>query len=148
MMLVEASVDHVVPLAASMRDADRLEVGAFGRSPDDALRNSLASSLWALTAMVDDKPEAMIGVSPANMIEGLGVPWMLGSEMIYDHARDLVQYGPGIIAEMEKTFPRLENFVSADNERSIRFLRHWNWEVSERQTTIGGIAFVRFSNRV
>lgn len=141
-----ASPDHVPVLADNMREADRKETGALGRTPHQALSRSLAASLWALTAIVDETPEAMLGVAPLNMIEGVGVPWMLGSEKIYDHARDLVRHGPKIIAEMERTFPLLENYVSSDNDRAIRFLRHWNWEISERQTNMGGVDFVHFAN--
>jgi hypothetical protein len=127
-----------------MRDADRIEVGALGRSPEQALRAGLGASLWALTALVDEEPHAMIGVAPKNMMEGLGVPWMLGSESIYDHGRELVRYGPGIIAEMRRSFERLENIVHIENHRAIRFLRHFGWEISDEPVTIGGIDFVRF----
>lgn len=128
-----------------MRDADRLEVGAFGKTPETALRHALASSVWALTALVDDTPEAMMGVSPKSMIEGIGVPWMLGSEKIYDHARDLVRYGPAIIGEMRRGFERLENVVHQENHRALRFLRHFGWTISDTPETIGGLDFVRFS---
>lgn len=128
-----------------MREADRLEVGAFGKSPETALTRGLTASVWALTALVDDKPEAMMGVTPLNMIEGIGVPWMLGSERIYDHGRVLLKYGPGIIAEMRSSFERLENLVHTENHRALRFLRHFGFRVSDKRETIGGLEFVRFS---
>lgn len=145
MRLVEAEASHIAPLAARMREMDRIEVGAFGRTPETALRLGLASSVWALTALVDEEPHAMMGVSPRNMIEGVGIPWMLGSERIYDHGRDLVRYGPSIIAEMRRSFERLENVVHTGNVRAIRFLRHFGWEISEQLETHGGVEFVRFS---
>ena len=90
----------------------------------------------------------MMGVAPVNMLEGVGVPWMLGSERIYDHARDLARYGPRIIAEMRASFERLENYVHTENDRAIRFLRHFGFEVSDEPVTVGGIEFVRFGNCV
>lgn len=131
-----------------MRDADRIEIGAFGRTPWSALRSGLAASVWALTAMVEDEPHAMLGVAPINVMEGVGVPWMLGSERIYSHARDFIRYGPDIIAEMGRGFERLENMVHVDNGRAIRFLRHFGFSFSDSRETYGGIDFVRFSNRV
>lgn len=145
MKLVAAEPAHVPHLAATMREADRIEVGAIGRTPESALRMGLASSLWALTAIDDGEPLAMLGVCPRNMMAGDGVPWMLGSERIYDRARELVRYGPAIIAEMRSRFERLENVVHIDNVRAIRFLRHFGWSVSEEPETIGGLPFVRFS---
>jgi GNAT superfamily N-acetyltransferase len=144
--LVEADASHIPALAANMREADRIEIGAFGRTPAKALGSGLSSSVWALTALVDDEPHAMMGVVPVNVLDGIGVPWMLGSERIYDHARDLVRYGPGIIAEMRRGFERLENMVHVDNHRAIRFLRHLGWTISDCRETYGGIEFVRFSN--
>lgn len=142
--LIAAEPDHIPTLAARMREADVIEVGAFGRTPETALRSGLASSLWALTAVVDDEPHAMMGVAPLNMIEGIGIPWMLGSELIYEHGRDLIRYGPAIIAEMRQGFERLENVVHTENHRALRFLRHFGWEISEQEEAHGGLAFVRF----
>lgn len=144
MRLVPADASHIPALANVMRHADRLEVGAMGMAPDKALRHGLASSLWALTAM-EDEPIAMLGVMPVNMIDGVGSPWMLGSERIYDHARDLVRFGPGLIAEMRASFERLENVVHTGNDRALRFLRHFGWTISEQREIYGGVEFVRFS---
>ena len=145
MILIPAEQDHVSALAARMREADRLEVGAFGKTPERALRLGLSSSLWALTATVDDEPHAMMGVSSLNMIDGVGVPWMLGSDLIYEHGRDLLRYGPRIIAEMGRGFERLENAVHIENARALRFLRHFGFQISEKQETFGGLQFVRFT---
>lgn len=146
MNLVAAERSHIPHLAASMREWDRVECGAIGHSPEHALSEGLSRSLWALTALADGGPVAMLGVAPRSMIEGVGVPWMLGSDAIYDGARELVAYGPSIIAEMEATFPVLRNMVAADNGRAIRFLRHWGWQISSRRVPVGGIDFVEFSN--
>lgn len=147
-MLVPAERAHIPDLAARMREWDVAECRALGREPADALADGVSRSLWALTALVDGKPEAMMGVVPLSVIEGTGVPWMLGTEAVYRHARDLARYGPGIIAEMEATFPTLANFVAAGNARAIAFLKHWGWRISSKRVAVGGVDFVEFSNRV
>ena len=146
MRLVAAEPSHIPALAEAMRDWDVTECAAMGHSPAEALRDGLGRSLWALTALVDDEPVAMMGVCPLSMIEGTGVPWMLGTEAVYRGARELVRYGPAIISEMEETFPTLSNFVAADNDRAIRFLKHWGWRISSKRVAVGGIDFVEFSN--
>lgn len=143
-MLVAADPAHIPHLAATMRPVDVVEVGAFGRSPEGALRHSLASSLWALTVFENGDPIAMLGVTPKNMMLGSGVPWMLGSERIYRNARALVSLAPIVISEMRSTFPILENLVSVDNARAHSFLRHCGWQLSEEITEVGGVQFVRF----
>lgn len=145
MRLVAAEREHIVPLAAVMREADRIECAAQGRGPEAALRMALASSVWALTALVDGEPHAMMGVSPVSVMEGRGTPWMLGSERVYDHGRDLLRHGPPIVAEMRACFESLENVVHVENHRALRFLRHFGFLISDQRETIGGLEFVRFS---
>lgn len=145
-MLVAATASHIPALAASMREWDMIECAVCGHSPEAALADGLSRSLWALTALVDDEPVAMMGVCPRSMIEGTGVPWMLGTDAIYGGARELVRWGPGIIREMERTFPVLSNMVAAGNDRAMRFLRHWGWRISLERVAVGGIDFVEFSN--
>jgi hypothetical protein len=142
--LVEADASHIPFLAEHMRPADVVECAAFGRTPVAALKNGLTSSLWALTAIVDDAPHAMMGVVSRSMIEGIGVPWMLGTERVYDHPRDLVRFGPSIVAEMHATFGHLENVVSADNARALRFLTHVGFEICDTLINVGGTSFVHF----
>ena len=89
----------------------------------------------------------MMGVTSRSMVEAIGVPWMLGTERVYDHARDLVRYAPMILAEMHATFETLENLVSADNDRAIRFLSHVGFEIYEPVSMVGGTAFVHFCKR-
>lgn len=147
MRLVEAAASHIPFLAEHMRPADVAECEAFGRTARSGLENALRSSLWALTAIVDDEPHAMMGVASRSMLESVGVPWMLGSERIYDHARDLVRYSPVILAEMHVTFDCLENLVSADNDRALRFLRHVGFEFHDDPIMVGSTEFVHFRKR-
>lgn len=142
--LEPASPDHIGILAATMRECDVIEVGALGRSPRQALDHALSSSMWALTALEDGKPVAMLGVTPISMMESKGIPWMLGSDRIYDNARALVELGAPVVDAMRETFRTLENVVSVRNRRAQRFLRHWGWRISEDVAVIGGVEFVRF----
>lgn len=144
MTLVEAEPSHIPYLAAHMRKPDIEECAAFERGPGAALRHGLGSSLWALTAIVDGEPHAMMGVAPRNMMAGEGVPWMLGTERVYDHGRDLVRLTPAILGEMFAAFSHLENLVSMANDRAIRFIRHAGFELSPEPVMVGGVAFARF----
>lgn len=144
MRLVPADASHIPFLAEHMRPADVVECGAMGRRPHEALTNGLKTSLWALTAIVDDEPHAMMGVVSKSMMEGVGVPWMLGTERVYDHGRDMIRNAPAILAEMHATFRILENYVSADNDRAVRFLRHVGFEFRSEISMVRGTAFVRF----
>lgn len=127
-----------------MREADRIECAAKGRGPRDALVLSLASSDFALTALVDDSPHAMFGVGPLNLADSVGVPWFLGTDEVFRHPRELLRYGPRVVAAMHDRFRRLENVVSADNARALSLLAKLGFQVEGEAGLIGGVPFVRF----
>ena len=142
--LVPATPAHVGRIAARMREADVVESRALGYTPKQALRIGLQGSLLALTARVDGKAEAMMGLAPVSLIEGVGRPWMLESDLIYRHGRDLIAFGPSIISAMRDSSPVLRNVVSRDNGRAIRLLKRWGFAVGDEVEMIGGVPFLTF----
>jgi hypothetical protein len=128
-----------------MREMDRIEARALGRSPKEALRSGLRCSLDAITALdPEGKPQAMMGVVPISMMEGRATVWMLGSDAIYNHGRDLLTYGPLILERWLETFRRLENIVAVENVKAIRLLRHWGFVFGKSVEQHGGVAFLPF----
>lgn len=127
-----------------MREMDRKECEAFGHSPKQALRRGLIESDWTYTALVDGRPEAMFGIVTESAIEGLGRPWMLGTDEVYRHGRDLLAIGPRVAARMLDSSRSLSNLVSAANSRAIRLLERWGFTVEEQQQVIGGVPFREF----
>lgn len=143
--LVPARRVHVGPIASRMRAVDRLECEAFGRSPRQALRLGLSSSLICMTAMVGGRAEAMFGLSPVSLIEGVGCPWFLGTDVVYRHGRDMLALGPRVIAVFRDSCPVLEQLCSAGNGRALRLLRRWGFTVGDDVRMIGGTAFHPFA---
>lgn len=127
-----------------MREADRTECAALGRSPKEGLRIGLRMSLNPITALVDDKPEAMFGAVPVSMVGGRAIVWMLGTDEVYRHGRALMALGPKIVDDMLSTFRSLENVVSVDNSRAIRFLARMGFHVGGPVRDYGGVGFVPF----
>lgn len=140
--LVPASAAHVGRLANRMREIDQREVIAMGMGPKQALRVALAGSVWSLTVMIDDFPHAMFGVSPISAWKGR--PWFLGSDEIYRHGREMLTMGARAVEQMLVSFSKLENVVSKENERAIRLLKRWGFEVEAEVLEIGDMAFHRF----
>jgi hypothetical protein len=143
--LVPASVVHVGPIATRMRPADVAECAAFGHSPKEALRRGIAASVDCFTALVNGRPEAMMGLRPGNLLEGLGQPWMLGTEAIYENPRAMLALGPKVIALWRDSTPNLRNLVWSENVRAIRMLRRWGFEIGDEVEMIRGLTFVNFT---
>jgi hypothetical protein len=136
---------HVNPLAFRMRECDRHECWALGRTPKDALRLSLRTSLHALTALDDGgKVLAMFGVCPTGILTGKGVPWFLGTEGVFDYGRDLMLRGPRIIRWWGEDFDLMENIVSRENVKAIALLQKWGAVIGGEVQTHRGIEFVNF----
>jgi hypothetical protein len=142
--LIPASPAHIGSIANRMREWDVREAAAFGHSPKQALRLGLSASLWAITAKVDGRPEAMLGVCPTSLIEGRGQPWMLATDMAYGQARAFAEGWRPIVARMQADFLRLENWVAAGNERAITFLRHVGFTIDADVDDVRGLPMRRF----
>jgi hypothetical protein len=107
-----------------MREADKVEVMAScGRSPVDALYESVYGSTRCWTGMVDDKPAFIFGVAPLSLMGGVGSPWLLGTDKVLEVKREFLENSKPYVAEMWLLFPTLKNFVDVRNKVSIRWLK-------------------------
>lgn len=110
---------------------DRVECAASGHSPKQALRLGLRGSTLCWTAKVDGRAEAMFGLVVTSALGGTGTPWLLGTDEVYCHGREMLRWGPVFLARMVELAPSLSNVVAADNTRAIRFLRRLGFEVDD-----------------
>lgn len=143
--LKPARLVHTGPIAAGMREIDREECRALGRSPKSAVRWGLATSLSAYTAIGDGKPVAMIGVGAESMLEGKGTIWMLGTEDVFRSARALLTYGPLLIDMWLERFRVLENIISLDNTKGINLLMKLGFTMDITDVRVlNGVEFIPF----
>ncbi len=126
-----AEKKHLWAVAANMREADREEIWASGRrTPLEALSISLNSSRMAWTAMAGDMPFAMFGVAP-SFIPWVGIPWLLATPRIEKARIPFLRQSRDFVDEMQSRFKVLENYVSAENRVSLKWLNFCGF-------TIGG----------
>ena len=123
--IVPALPEHIDAVAADMRAEDRREIWASHRhTPAEALQRSLGRSELAWTCFVHGVPAFMWGVSrQGSLISRVGAPWLLGSERIYAVRREFLKQSRAYVDLMQERFPRLENYVHAENALSIRWLK-------------------------
>lgn len=134
-------------LAANLRKSDRAELAAVGfDDPLPAIAGSVAVSPRCWSAFADGELACIIGVSPFD--GATGSPWMLGTSLLDAHSRVLVRKTPEYIALMLKAFPRLLNFVHAENTTSVRWLRRLGFTLAEPQPYgVRGELFHQFEMR-
>lgn len=124
--LAPPTSDDIKELAAGLRAQDRAELDACGQYNHlEAIRRSVESSRWSFAVRVDGGLAAIMGVSPAGtLLSPIGVPWMLGTDLVPKHRRTLATLAPEYIRRMMREFPVLMNLVHARNTVSVRWLKH------------------------
>lgn len=134
----------VARIARDMAAIDIAECAAFGYGPKAALRSALAASAYAFTGCVDDRAEALFGLSPVSMLEGHGHPWFLGTERARAGSREFLTIAPALLADLAKLYPRMDGWVAARNARAIRWLRRLGFVLDGEMVQSRGETMLRF----
>lgn len=115
-------LEDCVRLAPRLRKADRDEIEAStGQTPLDALTTGLAASAQAGGIYHGREPIALFGVVPWP--DGVGSPWLLGSDDILTHWREFARRSREELDLLRPPWVRLENHVDVRNEVHVRWLR-------------------------
>lgn len=113
-------------LARVMREADAKEVKAsHGHTPYEALLNSYKQSYTCSSWVFNGQVIAMCGV--AKMDKHTGSPWLLGSDELVKTPRvtfALLRESTKWIERKQKNHPLMLNYVHAENEASLKWLKH------------------------
>lgn len=128
-----ASQHDVDAFAGRLRPDDAAEVEAFGVSQRDGLRTSLDASLSAWAAYDDGEPVAIWGVAAADIMGGVGRPWLLTTGAVERNKRAFMVTSRNLWRLMRPLFPRWENWVDARYSRSLRWLTWLGFTIGEAQ---------------
>ncbi len=145
--LQAGDIEHV---AANLRAADLAELQALHGPGVDVL-SSLAMSVQCSDAPmvidIDGQAQAVLGCAPVCLLDGSGVPWLLGTDALSRHPRFMVEEGRRVVAGWASSYPHLFNMVDERNTRSIRWLRSIGFTVDSRSQPFGvqGLAFRSFA---
>lgn len=133
-------------IALNMRQADVDEVWASHRHlPYDALMKGWELSHRSTVVAVNGEPCVMIGLVISDILSGLGVPWMLGTEDALKYKRNFLIQAPAVIDEMLSVCPRLVNYVHAQNTVSINWLKRIGFTVDHPEPHgVAGELFHKF----
>lgn len=140
----------VFAVMAELRDADRDEISALVGAEGvlDAIDTSVAQSARSWTLTDDGSPIAVFGVAPTEL-EGVGMPWLVGTQRIVRRQRSFMRLCAAYIPAMHALFPVLMNIVDARNTRAIAWLRHVGFEFGPPANVgVEGRLFYPFSRKM
>jgi hypothetical protein len=126
-----------------LRTEDHAEVIALGVQPVDALVGSLKGSAEAWTLRADGRVMCMTGVCPVSLIGRVGVPWVLGSEVVLQNRTWFLRTSQQMVARYLSRFPVLRNVVDARYRKAILWL-DWLGFVIRDPMPIGSGVFWTF----
>lgn len=106
----------------------------------EALEESRACADEAYTVCLNDVPVGMYGVSAK------GAPWLIGTYDLRKVAVPFLRYGSSIVEGWREKYGFLQNYVSADNVESIRWLQGLGFIVNDEVPlpTPSGMDFYSF----
>lgn len=130
--MYESSIHAKGIFTFNMSEADRKEVVcATGKPPYDTLAASLEASKHAWVFSVGGLPIAYVGFVIDE--QGFGIPWMLASDFAYDSVdkNTICTYAWSAIDVMFMRVDALQNFVSKDHKKAIRWLKFLGFSFDE-----------------
>lgn len=122
--IVPATLEHVTAMLPHVRIADRHEVMASSGLPmEAALPDSVKRSDMVWAGMVDDKVACIFGVAGASILSTTGYPWLLGTDLIEQHAKAFLRRNRAMVKVMLERYPYLTNYVDVRNATAISWLQ-------------------------
>lgn len=139
-----ADVQH---LAANMRQQDVDEVLAAGHTDLRAvIEDGIKRSPMCWAAFVDGELACIFGCAPlGTLLNPVGVPWLLGTDVIQRHRRIFVRQSRPYIARMLASFTHLINAVHAENTVAVRWLRSVGFTLAPAAPIHTGAMFHTFT---
>lgn len=121
--VVQATQEHADIVGKNMRAEDAAEVLAMsGRDPMSAIQFSMAQSDFAMAGLIDGHPICIFGAGTANLLTGVGVPWLLGTNDVKVFYRQFSRSSRFWVEQMRGRYSYLMNAVDDRNTLSKRWL--------------------------
>ena len=129
-----ATMPYAEDLAENMCQRDRDECWAAGhRTPLEAIKESFHASPNAKMGLYKGRVICMYGVAEISILSNIGVPWLLGTDEIEEHAKYFLRQNRYYMNDIKKKYSYLFNFVDARNTVAIRWLKWLGFRVGETQ---------------
>lgn len=128
--VVEASREHVVPIAMRLRQSDINEIwAASALLPVPGMLASLEGSTVARTWLIDGIPVAMGGIKPWPDDPNRGLIWFLASTEIMRHKWRFIVESRAEFIERRQAFAYLHNWVDERDRQAVRWLKWLGFHV-------------------
>lgn len=140
----------VEQMVREMRAVDRVEATASGFDVEQGLRESIATSHFARTALINGRLVAIGGCGRhphSTALAPAAVPWLVGTDVLTRYPGVLQREARRYIAAMLEVYPHLTNVVHAENRVAIRWLKRLGFTIHSPVRVPTGALFHPFNMR-
>lgn len=146
--ITDATDADYADLVVHIREVDKREVQSIsGREISELLLAPRPYSHKTWAAKSDEGLVALFGYANYESQPGVGVPWLLGTDLIEKHEKDLLALSKPYTKLMEQLFTKLHNYVATDNESAIRWLSWLGFTIDDPIILPGTGADVRYFHK-
>lgn len=117
-----ATSEHVMWIRDNLRSRDKSIATKAGISQHEVLYRIYRNSLTATTVFCNGEIAAIWGVM-GTFLGRSGRPWLIASPIVEDYPMKLAFRYRGELKNMLKRFSVLEDWVCADDDKTIKFLK-------------------------
>jgi len=121
----------IVDLTANLRKEDRLEVQTVTGNKNiyNKLKDSILSSTYAKTFLVNDKVAGIYGVSKSPYNNYVGYPYLLCTNELYKIKKTFIKNCINRVEEMQFKFPVLFNYIDSRNKLHINWIKYCGFKI-------------------
>lgn len=132
-----ATIEDCINLAPLLRQEDMDEVWeSGGHLPEEVLLLSFNASPGTQIATLDGAPVCMFGVCPTDK-PGIGIPWMLASDLIKEVSSEFLKRDKGVLSEMFTGYTYLYNIAWSRNVMHLRWLKWLGFTIDRTPIPLG-----------
>lgn len=121
-LIIPTTVEHIRLLIADLRDDDRREITAFGRSPFKGIWREYKKSKVCRSGFVNGRLVAIWGIH-GGLLGFVGSPWLMTTNVADEYPFVFARIYRQEMREMLKSYRVLETFVDFCYDKSRRMMR-------------------------
>lgn len=119
----KASEEDILSLSTRLREADVKEIlYASGENPETVLMETFKEGQTMWVGCRNNIPHIIYGVVP-SLTKGVGLPWMVCTDELKASPMTFMRTCREWVSNQSESYPVLTNFVLAENELHIKWLK-------------------------
>jgi hypothetical protein len=135
-------LEDIAPVTESLRKADRDEAAHARVDPCRSVEDALSAQSEVWTVSDKDGPFCLFGSASDEGVPGWGIIWLLSTDRIVSHRRELLRLTPGWLEYLSAPYIAVHNLIHESNRVHLRWVRWAGFEIVNRSPALRGTHFL------